>query len=79
MDLDYRDGCFVNKAQYLHNDQGIKKYMKSVRLVGEGVGHLQQYPGDAFFEYRVRQLIMNGVFEIQGVPKDMRFYSVKLC
>ncbi|RPK04696.1 hypothetical protein FH5_01934 [Priestia endophytica] len=53
--------------------------MKSVRLVGEGVGHLQQYAEDAFFEYRVRQLIMNGVFEIQGVPKDMRFYSVKLC
>lgn len=78
VDDNYYDDYIINKAQYLHNDQGIKKFMKSARLIGEVIGHLQQYHGDAFFEYRVRQLIMNGVFEIQGVPKTMRFYSVKL-
>jgi hypothetical protein len=34
--------------------------------------------GDAFLEYRLRTLINNGVFDIKGVPKGMRYYSVKL-
>ena len=52
--------------------------MKSARLIGEVLGHLEQYIGDAYVEYRVRQLILNDTFEIKGVPKAMRFYSVRL-
>ncbi len=52
--------------------------MKSARLIGEVIGYLDQYIGDEYFEYRVRHLIMNGVFEIEGIPKAMWFYSVKL-
>jgi hypothetical protein len=32
---------------------------------------------DGFIEYRVIELIVNGIFEIKGVPKAMRFYEVK--
>lgn len=49
-------------------------FMKSARVIG----NLNQYIGDQFVKYRVRHLIMNGVFEIEGIPKAMRFYSVKL-
>jgi len=52
--------------------------MKSARLIGEVIGNVDQYIGDGFVEYRVRLLIMNGIFEIKGVPKAMRYYSVKL-
>jgi len=52
--------------------------MKSAVLVGEVYGHLEQYIGDEFIEYRVRQLIENGTFEIKGNPKAMRFYSIKV-
>ncbi|WP_423778625.1 DUF3658 domain-containing protein [Enterococcus faecium] len=39
---------------------------------------MPQYIGDQFLEYRVRHLIVNGQFEIKGVPKAMRYYSVRL-
>jgi len=52
--------------------------MKSARLIGEVIGYLDQYISDEYFEYRVRHLITNGIFEIEGVPRAMRFYSVKL-
>ena len=52
--------------------------MKSALLIGEVMGYLNQYIGDQFFEYRVRYLIVNGIFEIEGVPKAMRYYSVKI-
>lgn len=42
------------------------------------MGHLDQYIGDHFFEYRVRRLIVNGVFDLEGVPKAMRYYSIKI-
>lgn len=52
--------------------------MKSARLIGEVIGHLDQYMGDAFFEYRLRKLIEKGVFEMEGNLKAMRYYSVRL-
>ncbi|WP_422698388.1 DUF3658 domain-containing protein [Desulfofarcimen acetoxidans] len=42
------------------------------------LAHLRQYIGDLFLEYRIRHLIYNGVFQIKGIPKAMRYYSVKL-
>lgn len=62
----------------MHNEVKSKDFMKSARVIGEVIGNLNQYIGDQFVEYRVRHLIMNGVFEIVGIPKAMRFYSVKL-
>ncbi|MFJ8064602.1 DUF1835 domain-containing protein [Psychrobacillus sp. NPDC096426] len=74
----YFDAFIIEKARYLHNEQTKPDFMKSARLIGEVIGHLNQYTGDQFIEYRVRQLILQGIFEIEGVPKAMRFYSVKM-
>lgn len=56
----------------------LLKNKKNDILIGEIIGHLNQKIGDEYFEYRLIQLVLNGVFEIEGVPKAMRFYSVKL-
>lgn len=52
--------------------------MKSARLIGDLLGHLEHSEEDVFLEYRIRSLICKGVFEIKGTPKAMRYYSVKL-
>jgi hypothetical protein len=78
VEKDYYDDYVINTAVRLHKKQREKDFMKSARLIGELIGHLDDHIGDQFFEYRVRELILSGVFEIKGVPKAMRFYSVKL-
>lgn len=45
--------------------------MKSVRLIGEVLGHLEQYVGDAFMEYRLKKLIEAGIFEYEGNFEEM--------
>jgi hypothetical protein len=42
-----------------------KGFIMSARLVGEVYGHILQYIGDRFLEYRVRKLIKNGIFEMK--------------
>ncbi|WP_144510087.1 DUF1835 domain-containing protein [Bacillus sp. FJAT-22090] len=74
----YFDSFIIEKARYLHDGQTQPEFMKSARLIGEVIGNLDEYTGDQFIEYRLRQLILQGVFEIEGVPKAMRFYSVRL-
>ena len=74
----FYDQYIINTAQRLHNKQKNKDFMKSASLIGEVLAHLCQYVGDLFLEYRVRDLIYNGVFDIKGIPKAMRYYSVKL-
>ncbi|TGN32044.1 hypothetical protein E4L99_16000 [Lysinibacillus sp. S2017] len=48
------------------------------RIIGEVMGHLNQYIGDQFIQYRVIRLIMNGVLDMEGVPTAMRYYSIKI-
>ncbi|MFJ8263857.1 DUF1835 domain-containing protein [Rummeliibacillus sp. NPDC094406] len=72
------DDFIIKRAKKLHNEQITKDYMKSARLIGEVLGHLEQYVGDGFLEYRLRKLIENGIFEMVGNLKGMRYYSVKL-
>ena len=74
----FYDQYIINTAKRLHNKQKNKDFMKSAMLIGEVLAHLGQYVGDLFLEYRVRHLIYNGLFDIKGIPKAMRYYSVKL-
>ncbi|WP_225942065.1 DUF1835 domain-containing protein [Sporosarcina limicola] len=78
VDVDFYDDYIIDAARKLHGRNENRNFMKSARVIGEVIGHLDQYIGDTFLEYRVRHLIMNGIFEMKGVPKAMRFYSVKL-
>ncbi|MGG4012495.1 DUF1835 domain-containing protein [Bacillus smithii] len=75
---DYYDQYMINSAKKLHSKQKANDFMKSARLIGEVLGHLEQYVGDEFLEYRLRRLIEKGVFEMEGSLKAMRCYSIKL-
>ena len=75
---DYYDQYIIQRAKYLHRKPELNGLMKSARLIGDVLGHLEQYVGDSFVEYRLRMLIDAGVFEWEGSLRAMRFYSVRL-
>ena len=66
----YYDDYLVDTVRKIHTERKNQDFIKSSRLIGEAIGHIPQYIGDQFFEYRVRHLIVNGQFEIKGVPKS---------
>ena len=78
----YYDQYMINMAKKLQIERERVKepepFKKSARLIGEVIGHLNQYMGDSFFEYRLRKLIEKGVFEKEGNLKAMRYYCVRL-
>ncbi|MGX1195230.1 DUF1835 domain-containing protein [Metabacillus sp. SLBN-84] len=75
---DYYDDFMIITAKKLQSKTKTKDFMKSARLIGEVLGHLQQYVGDSFLEYRLKKLIEAGIFESEGSLLAMRFYSVRL-
>ncbi|MGJ7922946.1 DUF1835 domain-containing protein [Neobacillus sp. LXY-4] len=75
---DYYDELMIKRAKKLHGKQNPKAFMKSARLIGDMLGHVNQYIGDAFLEYRLKKLIEKGIFESEGSLEAMRYYSVKL-
>jgi hypothetical protein len=82
VDADYYDQYIIAKAKELQIKRQQKRetddFMKSARIIGEVLGHLDQYVGDSFLEYRLRKLIEEGIFQVRGSMKAMRFYSVRL-
>lgn len=71
----YFDEMIIAKAREL---QKGNDFIKSARLIGEVIGHLDQPIEDLFIEYRLRTLALLGIFELKGVPRAMRYYSVRL-
>ncbi|RIW34645.1 DUF1835 domain-containing protein [Bacillus salacetis] len=71
----YYDDYIIDCAKRIQDKK--KGFMKSARLIGEIIGHLEDYVGDGFIEYRVRKLVLDGIFDIKGIPKGMRFYSIR--
>ncbi|WP_162595855.1 DUF1835 domain-containing protein [Bacillus sp. CGMCC 1.16541] len=78
VDCHFYDNVLIGAAQSLHEKRQNTNFMKSARLIGEVIGHLEQYIGDEFLEYRLRMLIEKGVFEMKGSLKAMRYYDVRL-
>ncbi|WP_342041934.1 DUF1835 domain-containing protein [Bacillus sp. OTU2372] len=72
---DYYDDFIIEKAKYLIGKK--KGFIMCARLVGEVYGHILQYIGDSFLEYRVRKLIEKGIFEYEGSLEAMRYYGIK--
>lgn len=72
---DYFDTFIIECAKRIGAE---KSFYKSAKIIGEVLIHLEQYVGDDFLEYRLRMLIKQGVFEMEGSLKAMRYYSVKL-
>jgi len=73
---DFYDDYIIDTARKLRDEH--EGFIKSACVVGAVLGDLDQYVGDQYLEYRLRYLISKDIFEIEGVPKAMRFYSVKL-
>ncbi|MYL48945.1 DUF1835 domain-containing protein [Halobacillus litoralis] len=74
---DYFDATLIQSLKRLQDESDKEDYMKAARLIGEVLGHSSQVVGDSFFEYRVRELVLQGEFLIRGVPRGMRYYEVK--
>ncbi|WP_410982759.1 DUF1835 domain-containing protein [Bacillus cereus] len=72
---DYFDYYIIECAEKLET---TGSFCKAPRLIGEVLGHIEQVIGDIFLEYRLRKLIQQGVFEMEGTLKAMRYYSIKL-
>ncbi|MFB5761536.1 DUF1835 domain-containing protein [Paenibacillus medicaginis] len=74
---DHYDSYLLEKLDGITPPAGNNGFIKSARVIGEAIGYCEQYVGDSYFEYRLRELIYSGVLEIKGVPAAMRFYSVR--
>ncbi|PEI95732.1 hypothetical protein CN679_03210 [Bacillus pseudomycoides] len=74
----YFDSFIIECAKMLEKEEPEEQFYKAPRLIGEVLGHMEQSVGDIFLEYRLRTLIKQGVFEMKGTLKAMRYYSVKL-
>ncbi|MNV37771.1 hypothetical protein D3C71_1293030 [compost metagenome] len=77
VDEQYFDSYLLEIVEKLHTYRSKNDFIKAARVIGEALGNCDQYIGDNYFEYRLRQLIYNGFLEIKGVPRAMRFYSVR--
>lgn len=74
---DYDDAYLMEKLDKLRPPKEDNDFLKAARLIGEAIGYSEQYIGDSYFEYRLRELIYNGVLEIKGIPAAMRYYSIR--
>ncbi|MGG0664274.1 DUF1835 domain-containing protein [Viridibacillus arvi] len=83
-EANYYDDFIIECAEFLHREKLDRKeeepeeFMKAARFVGEAYGKIENHIGDAFIEYRLRELITNGLFEVKGDTSAMHLYSVKL-
>lgn len=75
--VDHFDRYIIMLAKQLQSECEPEDFMKSARLIGEVIGHLEQYVGDNYLEYRVRMLVEKGIFEMEGKFGAMRFYSMR--
>ena len=74
----YYDEYIINTVKKFHQEKKHNDFIKSARIIGEVIGHLNQYIGDQFIHYRIIRLIMDGVLDMEGVPTAMRYYSIKI-
>ncbi|WIV21295.1 DUF3658 domain-containing protein [Paenibacillus polygoni] len=72
------DEYLLHTVSKLQNRSNADGFIKAARVVGEAMGYLEQYIGDAFFEYRLRSLINESKLEVSGIPSAMRYYSVRI-
>lgn len=76
---DYYDKYIIETVKLRHRKQKEADFIKAARIIGEIYGRFAGHIDDAFLEYRLRSLIYQGVLAIKGVPKGLRYYSVKLA
>ncbi|MCY8672345.1 DUF3658 domain-containing protein [Bacillus haynesii] len=75
---DFYDSFIIGKLAQLQKNRSANTFINCPRLVGEVIGHLEENIGDEYIEYRILELIRKGIFEMEGVPKGMRYFSIRL-
>ncbi|WP_339298523.1 DUF3658 domain-containing protein [Paenibacillus sp. FSL R5-0623] len=75
---DALDEYIMQKVRELTPNWEPGKYIRAARIVGEVIGTSSQHISDAFVEYRLRQLVLQGQLEMDGKPLAMRYYSIRL-
>ncbi|WP_318614539.1 DUF1835 domain-containing protein [Sporosarcina sp. YIM B06819] len=76
--IDCDDDFIIACAKRMHAEEETSDFIKAARVVGEVCGHMEQYRGIEWIEYRLRCLIEQGIFDYEGDLKAMRFYQVKV-
>lgn len=76
---DALDEYIMQKVRELTPNWEPGKYIRAARIVGEVIGTSNQHISDAFVEYRLRQLVLQGQLEMDGKALAMRYYSVRLA
>ncbi|PIC78012.1 hypothetical protein CSV74_00345 [Sporosarcina sp. P19] len=54
------------------------EYYNVLRLIGQVYGELEQYTGDPWIEYRVKELIRHGGLATRGDIDDWRKYEIRV-
>ncbi|WP_342553341.1 DUF1835 domain-containing protein [Paenibacillus sp. FSL R7-0652] len=75
---DSLDEFIMEQVAKLTAERTTGEFINTARVVGEVLGSLPQAVGDSFIEYRVRQLILQGKLDMEGSPRAMRFYRVRM-
>ncbi|MGO4528947.1 DUF1835 domain-containing protein [Paenibacillus sp. 2TAF8] len=76
---DSLDEFILEQVKKISAERKSGEFINAARIVGEVLGNLHQAVGDSFIEYRVRQLVLEGQLDMEGSPRAMRFYRVRLA
>ncbi|MFS0781049.1 DUF1835 domain-containing protein [Bacillus sp. 1P06AnD] len=71
----YYDYSLIQSARKLQ--QGSADYIAAGQLIGEAISHCKSIDS-SYLEYRLRMMILNGLFEMKGTPVSMYAYRVRL-
>lgn len=76
-DEDRYDTFIMDCARQLQSEYP-DEYYNVLRLIGHVYGELEQYMGDAWIEYRVRELILHGELISRGNLGDWQKYKIRV-
>ncbi|WP_342505017.1 DUF1835 domain-containing protein [Sporosarcina sp. FSL K6-2383] len=76
--IDRDDVFIIDCVKRMHAEEATFDFIKAARVVGEVCGHMEQYRGIEWIEYRLRCLIEQGIFDYEGDLMAMRLYQVKV-
>ncbi|WP_313236172.1 DUF1835 domain-containing protein [Sporosarcina ureae] len=76
-DEDHHDTFIMDCARQLQSEYP-GEYYNVLRLIGQVYGELEQYTGDAWIEYRVKELIRYGELASKGDIGDWRKYKIRV-
>ncbi|MBB4825886.1 hypothetical protein HNO89_003122 [Sporosarcina luteola] len=74
----YYDPLIIETVEKMHDLQERKDFITAGSVIGTILESMEEYIDIYYLEFRIRHLLYSGVFELKGIPKSMRHYSIKL-